>query len=156
MSLPERLFDLNKDEKGYGYHYRDENGEMITFSTYEHWYGDKTYLLIWENRADYCKAVPAVYGTIDNDEVHERILDKELTEKIFASFLYEVGRPLQTDGPAQYYEQFRTPFSEMGMGKFATGMMQAGLQPDEWFCTECGHKNKGGKFCPECGTRKQI
>ncbi len=27
-------------------------------------------------------------------------------------------------------------------------------QPDEWFCTECGHKNKGGKFCRECGTKK--
>ena len=27
-------------------------------------------------------------------------------------------------------------------------------QPDEWFCTECGHKNKGGKYCRECGTKK--
>ncbi len=27
-------------------------------------------------------------------------------------------------------------------------------QPDEWFCTECGQKNKGGEFCRECGTKK--
>ncbi len=37
------------------------------------------------------------------------------------------------------------------------GMMgpNAGRQPDEWFCSECGHKNKGGKFCSECGTRRE-
>ena len=37
-----------------------------------------------------------------------------------------------------------------------TGMMLQNFekQPDEWFCTECGHKNKGGNFCPECGTKK--
>ena len=36
------------------------------------------------------------------------------------------------------------------------GMMQPNFekQPDEWFCSECGHKNKGGKFCPECGSKK--
>lgn len=30
MSLPVRLFDLNKDEDGYGYYYRDENGDKST------------------------------------------------------------------------------------------------------------------------------
>ena len=33
------------------------------------------------------------------------------------------------------------------------GIMQQSfeLQPGEWVCSNCGHKNTGGKFCAECG-----
>lgn len=33
------------------------------------------------------------------------------------------------------------------------GIMQQSLelQPGEWVCGNCGHKNTGGKFCAECG-----
>ncbi len=27
-------------------------------------------------------------------------------------------------------------------------------QPGEWFCTECGQKNKDGKFCRNCGAKR--
>ncbi len=169
MSLPERLYDLNKDEDGYGYYYRDEKGERVTHSTYGHWYDGTYYHLIWENMADYCKAAPAIYGPQGVEGVYERVTDEELIDKIFKSFKYEVSRPLQTDGPVQYYEN-NSPFnSGSGVGPmnpnlFAMNMAQnaakssqmdySDMKTDIKFCPNCGTKREGQlKFCTECGAR---
>lgn len=169
MSLPVRLYDLNKDEDGYGYYYRDENGDKVNMSTYAHWYEGKNYHLIWENMADYCKVVPAIYGSEGEDGVYERVYDEELAEKIFMSYHEEVSRPLQTDGPVWYYENnppVMKGFSD-GLTSADITMMTMGqnvskrdkmdfseMKTEIKFCPNCGTKRINQlKFCTECGAR---
>ena len=169
MSLPERLYDLNKDEDGYGYYYRDEKGEMVTMSTYTHWHKGKNYHLIWENMAEYCEVAPAVYGSQDEEGIYERILDEKLVGEIFESYHSFVSQPILTDGPAWFYENnnplnrmpvvgMMTPeISAMMMGKNTTESSRwdySDIKTEIKFCPNCGTKREGQvKFCSACGTR---
>ena len=168
MALPEKLFDLKEDEDGYGYHFRDENGEMVN-STYSHWYDKEKYRLIWESKEDYLDVPPAVYGPVSANGVYDRVTDEELVGKIFMSFRESVSRQLQTDGPAWYYENLRNPGGSPALGMMSRemGMMLmnqqltksetmdfSDMKADIKFCPNCGAKREGKlKFCPECGAR---
>jgi hypothetical protein len=57
-----------------------------------------------DDKADYCKVVPAIYGSEGEDGVYESVSDEKLADKIFMPFHEEVSRPLQNDGPVWYYE----------------------------------------------------
>ena len=168
MEFPEKLFDLKEDEDGYGYHFRDENGELVT-STYSHWYDNNKYRLIWESKEDYLDVPPAVYRSVDANGVYERVTDDHLIGMIFTSFRGYVSKQLQTDGPAWYYENLRNPGGSPALGMMSKdlGMMLMNSQPpksasmdfsdmktDIRFCPNCGGKREGElKFCPECGAR---
>ena len=84
MGISERLYDLNKDEKGYGDIYRDDDGNLIETAIY-YPYKDNKYLMVWESEDDYCKKVPVIYRK-DTSGVHERVADSELAEKIYTSY----------------------------------------------------------------------
>ena len=36
-----------------------------------------------DDKADYCKVVPAIYGSEEEDGVYERVSDEELADKLY-------------------------------------------------------------------------
>lgn len=149
MVLPERVYDLNEDDGGYGVFLRDESGEVFK-ATLKYPYEDKKYQLVWEELIDYGKTVSAVYLAGEDPGVYDRIHDTELIEKIFESckkFLNMLNS-VQTDGPPTKHDN--PVINSMG----GSGMMNDGPKTEYKFCPNCGTKRAGqARFCTECGTR---
>ena len=153
MGISERLYDLNKDEKGYGDIYRDDDGNLIETAIY-YPYKDNKYLMVWESEDDYCKKMPAIYRK-DTSGVHERVADSELAEKIYTSYKVVTYTIHQSDdGPSWYYGNHGTPSAQSPLQAFNMMCMNAGVGVEVKFCPNCGAKRAdNAKFCTECGAR---
>ncbi len=156
MTLPDKIHKQAEND----YKYYDDEGNMIPKNSYQHWYKSVSYILIWEGKYD-SRELPAVYERNGDSLEYNRLQHKELTEAIADDFWMKVSQPLQTDGPAWYYEQNKHAAGMMGFTDMMLKRAQEELnkankissRAGDKFCRNCGAAlKKTAKFCEECGT----
>lgn len=165
MALPERIH-RKTDETDYVL--VDDEGNEVKKGLYKHWYAGKRYAMIWETKYSLLET-PTVYEEPNDDDHFFMIHDDKLIGEIADDFWKAVSQPLQTDGPAWYYENKRPDIMEPVknfMGISGLNMMM-GEEPQKierpkniihddgtWTCVTCNHVNSG-RFCSECGYPKE-
>jgi hypothetical protein len=167
MALPERIH-RKTDETDYVL--VDDEGNEVKKGLYKHWYAGKRYAMIWETKYSPLET-PTVYEEPNDDDHFFMIHDDALIAEIADDFWKAVSQPLQTDGPAWYYENKRPDIGPMEPVKNFMGIsglnMIEGNEPKKierpkniihedgtWTCVTCNHVNSG-RFCSECGYPKE-
>ena len=170
MALPERIHRQTEGVKETDYVLVDDEGNEVKKSLYKHWYAGKRYAMIWETKYSPLET-PTVYEEPNDDDHFFMIHDDELIAEIADDFWKAVSQPLQTDGPAWYYENQRHDIGAMDPVKNFMGIsglnMMMGEEPQKierpkniihddgtWTCVTCNHVNSG-RFCSECGYPKE-
>ena len=152
MAMPEKLYSKKKDAPSLGL--VDAEGREITQNSYVHTYQGKKYLIIWENRSSR-EENAAVYSCPEEDGAYVLLEDEALAralQKEFWMSLALLGQNYHTDGPDWYYASLRPSFSGMGMGM--DRLTAPAVSKENWYCPACGHRQTGGRFCGECGTKR--
>ncbi len=171
MDVPEIFYRDRDAERDGELLFADADGNRLDLTTFSKWYKNAEYTLVFPDGYAEEKRV-FVYAHPESEDVYVRVRDAALCRAVHDDFWGGIRSSiLQTDGPAWYYEQFRTRSSPVPMGGMMSALWAAnpGADPPSdtaqgkekapenvWTCPTCGRAGNRSKYCPDCGAGSPL